>query len=167
MTNNLIFGGWFQHGKQVVGIQPIKKLQNLHGKKPYSIVVGENKEHPFCFLEVGVTRILVGFIDENKREYLSYDWIRESNGKLFLNTGAYFEYGVNKHGDDEISVLTEYVFTVEGQLKIITSDNRTNQREVLTAKNKVDVSGLWEDYPEFGCYDNLIKIERLPKDLGM
>jgi hypothetical protein len=67
-------------------------------------------------------------------------------------------------GNNEDAIKrTNYNFEPNGELKIISYFQ--NEQEILTSQEPIDVSNLWENYPEFGNYDDLIKLERLPKDL--
>ena len=167
MTKNIIYGGWFR--KQIVGEYKPAKAQKAHLQgKPYRLVIAENPENPDCFLEIGASVIHVGFIDELKRLCLMCYFSTELSGRLFLNTADYPEY----EGDtDHVIKRTQFVFTAEGQFNIVTIEGKTNDfRDNITtirrAKEPIDVSYLWADYPAFGDYDALIAIATLfPKRL--
>ena len=83
--------------------------------------------------------------------------------KIFLKEVFYWEY---EGETDNKLTSTRYKFTPEGEFGIENKNNIT--REVIRryAQNKIDVSVLWEDYPEFGKYDDIINIEReIPQTL--
>lgn len=117
-----------------------------------------NGDTPVNFLEINKDFYRVGFLDEHLRTYLSYDFQGSNNGKLFLSKATYFEF----QGDtDKKAKITNYLFKEDGSLTIIETDSITREQVIQEAKNKIDVSGNYEDYPKFGKYEALIKKERL------
>jgi len=165
MTENLIYGVWGAGFHRIVRYEKPAKLQKAHQLgKPYNLTIGEDPENPDCFLEIGINGYIhVGFIDELKRRCLMCYFATELPGRLMLYKAAYDEYD----GDtDTVIKMTEFIFTTLGQFNIVITDYVNREKEILKANNEVDVSGLWTDYPEFGCYDGLIKVaERFPKNL--
>ncbi|MFK8299092.1 hypothetical protein ACI76O_11960, partial [Capnocytophaga cynodegmi] len=90
------------------------------------------------------------------------------NGKLFLQVVTLYEYHINNYGNQEIKKKVSHTFSQEGFFKVVTYDNVENTKEILTAKNPLSqeiLSHLWIDYPEFGKYDELIKIDRVPSEV--
>lgn len=157
-SNKLIYGDWFRAKKKVVNLSGKETRAMAHNdRKPYSIVIGEHKEAPFCFLSLNDKFVMVGFIDEYKREYLDYVFSEIEPGKLFLKEVQYWEH---KGTTDEKITSTRYFFTPEGKLTIEEANLVTYEVVTKEAKNKIDVSTHWEDYPEFGKYEKLIIKDR-------
>jgi hypothetical protein len=156
---DVINGGWSRRRKRIYNEWPKSELENLHNeRKPYVLCMGNDKDHPYCFIEINNDAMYVGFLDEMKREYLGYAFEEKKPGKLFLTEAIYWEF----YGDtDDRKQKTKYFFNPNGSLQIHQIDSKTNEGEILTAKNPVDVSANWEDYPEFGHYEKLIKKERV------
>lgn len=126
-------------------------------RQVYYVTIFEN-EKPYCFLEINNDFIGVGFLDDKSREYLSYSFQEIEPDKLFLSKAIYWEF--DEQTDKEITSTT-YQFTPEGDLRIINIDMRTNESVIKKAKNKIDVSGNYEEYPAFGDYKSIINKERL------
>lgn len=158
-NDNLIYGDWFRAKKKVVNLSGKEVREKAHNRRqPYCLTYLENDgETPYCFLEINNKAFFVGFLDSLKRLYLSYSFHEDAPDKLFLYKATYFEY---EKDTDTCIKMTDYTFSNEGDLKIIKTNNTDNTREILDAKNKIDVSTHWEDYPEFGKYEKLIIKDR-------
>ena len=158
MTKDLIFASWGEGFQRIIKEFPITILEKAHNdRQPYMITVGKDPLHPFCFLNIASDTFVIGFLAEYNRKYLQYLFVEKVPQKLFLCSATYYEFEGDKK---DFWFRTDYNFNSDGTLIIVKSDLRTRQKERLTAQNKIDVSANWEDYPAFGCYDGLIKIER-------
>lgn len=126
----------------------------------YFVTVFE-EEKPFCYLEINKGFYRVCFLDGLLRKYMSYDFtdsFKEINpNKLFLNKLTIWEF---KGSSDKMIKITDHIFKADGSFVMIERDLLTNEQVNSEAKNKIDVTSNWEDYPEFGKYNSLIKIER-------
>lgn len=118
---------------------------------------------PFCYIESNRGYFYVGFLDSKLRNYLDYHYEERQPGKLFLKSTSFFEF-------DEVTnksiKRTDYKFRTDGTYEIIVYEG--NESEILTPQtplNKDVVDQLWIDYPNFGEYDELIKLERVPSEL--
>ena len=131
----------------------------------YFVTVLEN-DIPISHLEVNKAFFRVYFLDELNRNYMSYDFIGNDlsgwrveipKDKLFLSKITVWTY--ENDGDKKINI-SDYIFRPNGQVTIIERNLLTNERIEKQAKDKIDISANWEDYPKFGEYDNLIQKER-------
>ena len=126
------------------------------GRKPFGVVI-ERKDKPFCFIDFNNQFIYVGFLDKYQRNYLGYEFSEIQNNRIFLKEVDFWEY---EGETDNKLTSNRYRFTPEGEFGIENTNNQTREKVRRYAENKIDVSILWENYPEFGKYDNIIKIER-------
>lgn len=138
-------------------------------KKPHNIISreealrkGENGESFFAeiFDDDILIRVIsinkdyysVRFYDENQMLYLIYQFTL-INEKLFLTGAYYYEYE-----EGEKIGHTIFSFKDDGKMlceKMNYKSNETEEREGI-----VDVSVNWEDIPEFGDYESIIRTER-------
>lgn len=159
----------YSRRKNQEGLLELASQQAHEQKKVYFATIYDG-ETPYCFLEIQDTVFNVGFLDNNKQNYLMY-YFRDEEEKdqsLFLKKASYFEYGKDKFGQNEIIKRTDYIFQIDGTFTVVIYDNLTNEREILTAKKPLSqeiLSHLWVTYPEFGKYDELIKIDRVPSEV--
>lgn len=135
----------------------IEASKNFHENRKIYFVTIYNDDKPINFLEINNDFVLVGFLDELNREYMNYVFYEVEPNRLFLKKVQYWEYV----GDtDEKKTSERYSFTQDGGLIIEEADILKNVIETKETTQKVDVSGNYEDYPEFGRYKALIKKER-------
>jgi len=146
---------WFRARKQPTEIWPEEYARSAHrNKKLYSVVVGP-VDRPFCFLEINKGFVGVGFLDLLAREYLYYAFREIKDGALFLSMTTYREYG----GDtDKVDNGTTYRFQENGTVEI--DKQSFNPITNKNARSFYDVAKNYDNWPEFGDYDHLIKIER-------
>ena len=156
--------GWFRHQKRCLQEFSKEEALNLYNKKqPFSVIITEKNDKPFCFINFNNKFIYVGFLDEQNREYLGYAFWEYQDNRIFLKEAQYWEY--DEETDKKLA-STRYRFTPEGEFGIENKNNETREVVRRYAENKIDVSVLWENYPEFGKYDNMLKIEReIPETL--
>ena len=126
----------------------------------YFVTIFEN-EIPYCYLEIDNGFYRVNFLDENIRLYMSYDFRDDfSSGepnKLFLSNVTFWDFEGNT---DKVLKITSHIFKPNGTFHITERDRITNEQIDSEAKNKIDVSQNWEEYPKFGDYDLLTRKER-------
>ncbi|WP_131818344.1 lytic transglycosylase [Planctopirus hydrillae] len=123
-------------------------------KRPYAVLI-EDGYVLRCFLEIDRDYVGVGFLDEHKREFLSYQFQEVEAGRLFLTMANYRKF--EGEGDHTIEGTT-YYFRMDGGLTIETEDFST--AVVSTKKTQVNVDGNWEGYPEFGNYNSITRVNR-------
>lgn len=139
-----------------------------NNKLIYFVTITENQK-PYCAIEINEGFFRVNFIDEFLRNYMSYDFVgRIANinikwredipfDKLFLNRVIQVEF----NGQSEIiDKTTDFIFHPDGSFHVTTRDVKSKMQTDSKANNKTDVSNYWEDYPNFGNYDSIIKKER-------
>jgi len=149
--------GWSRRKKYANGEFPEKEALELYKKrKPFGVVI-EKDDSPFCFINFNNKYIYVGFLDALKREYLGYEFTEINKDKIFLKEAQYWEY------EENTSIKTfsnRYRFTTIGELGIEKKNYLTKEVNRLFAKNKVDTDNLYEKYPKFNDYSEIIKKER-------
>ncbi|WP_369049322.1 hypothetical protein [Tenacibaculum sp. UWU-22] len=131
----------------------------------YFVTIYEN-ERPYSYIEINKGFYRVNFFDAYNRVYMAYtfmgkdsiaEWRKNYGNRLFLETIMFWEF----EGDtDKMVKITDYIFKPDGSFHITERDLITNEQIDSDAKNKIDVSANWEDYPEFGSYDSIIRKER-------
>ena len=131
----------------------------------YYVIIYEN-EKPYCHLEINKGFYRVNFLDQYYRTYMAYtflgkddiaEWRKSYDNRLFLETIVFWEFEGNT---DKMVKITDYIFKPDGSFHITERDLITNEQIDSEAKNKIDVTANWEEYPEFGKYDSLIQKDR-------
>ncbi|MCA9094078.1 MAG: hypothetical protein KDA68_11355 [Planctomycetaceae bacterium] len=147
---------WFRGKKRIIEQWEESHACEVHSSRgTYVVVVGQN-ERSFCFIEISKEAVTVGFLDDLIREYLTYSFRELSPGKLFLKSARHRNF---EGESDKLKTAKIFYFETDGRVHIEEYDDKTQTVESSDAES-VDPAGYWEDYPEFGKYDSLIRIER-------
>lgn len=151
--------GWFNYQKRALERYSTEEAYiRFKERKPLTaIIYAEDNVNPFCYIDINNTYINVYFLDKELRQYLSYEFNEISKGKLFLKEVFSWEY---IDDSDQKSKSERYRFTVDGYFGIEKKDFIKKEAERLECEKKIDISSLYDDYPEFDNYDNLIQQER-------
>lgn len=154
----------YSRRKNQEGLLEVASREAHNQKKVYFATVFDG-ETPYCFLECNQGYFYVGFLDEKLRVYLSYKFDELSSDKLFLEEVMCFYF---EDDDNDSNRADKYIFKPNGELIISAMNYRTHEQETLTAREPLSgkiVEHLWVGYPEFGQYDELIKLDRIPSEV--
>lgn|SRR6185369_8238189 len=152
----VVFGeGWHRYNKEL--IHPLTpeqaRLREERGEL-YTVVMGDPLA-PYCFIEIRGDYFGVGFLDERRREYMSYTFDDLVECKLFLREAAYREYAAQT---DRVIRGTVYRFFPDGRTIVEKSEQPFSQSKIT--EDRMDVSKNWEAKPSFGEYSGLIRKDR-------
>ncbi|CDL86220.1 hypothetical protein [Xenorhabdus cabanillasii] len=135
--------------------------KHLKGK-PYTVLVGSNSR-PSCVISIIKTKdfVSVEFLDDNLKEYLSYQFHVLENEKLFLTMVVYREFA-EKEGEGEgllnVSKGTCFFYKKDGTYTI--REETFKPHTVIEKEGFSDLKENYDTFPEFGCYESLIQKER-------
>ncbi len=124
-------------------------------------------ERPCAFIEINLENrdggvFIVGFLDEMKRVCMSYVFHEEEVGKpLFLYEIKHWEFANPE--DEKGSYFERVNFTTDGECfwyKKPGGQFSPMPGEQYEAATRMDVSKLWEPFPEFGHYEGLLRADR-------
>ena len=111
-------------------------------------------DQPYARVSMRKDYFRVSFFDEKAVIFLVYDF-KLVDERLFLCTAIFYTL-------DEADLRTsmsQYDFEPDGT-EIIRIWDHVQNTVSTSVPCKIDVSGLWEDYPKFGDYMALLKFER-------
>lgn len=123
-------------------------------REPYVVVLSEGDQQ-LCFIELTKAWIAVSFMDDLKRPYLTYEFVVQSTGDLFLTASLHRDYA-GQSGDVERS--TTFKFHPDGLMTIHVIDHKDSVEQ--ESEKKVDPSTNWDSYPSFGDYSKVARLER-------
>jgi hypothetical protein len=148
---------WFRGRKRAIGWLSAAQAEELHhAGKLYTVLVGDEAK-PTCFLEVRPEAGFVGvsFLNDLMCEYLIYHFKQQSDKRLFLFMALHRVYAPQS---DSVTLGQTFIFSPTGKVAIELVDLQSNQRE--RKEFAVPIDENWEQFPPFGAYDNLIRVER-------
>lgn len=127
----------------------------------YEAVILDDLDHPEVHLQIVHENEFVGvlFLDDAGRNYLTYHFEEiEPKKNLFLSEIWYREFSNDETKDMDYYLY--FVFDREGNASYRKYDEIEKKTIDYESNQPFDVSDLYEDYPEFGKYENLIRLER-------
>jgi hypothetical protein len=120
---------------------------------PYVAVIYGDNGRKKCFVELASNCVIAGILDNDGREYMSYQFQGTNCGKLFLSLAIY-----RKFDGDRIIEGTSYFFEPDGCTKIQKEDFLTG--DLFESEGMNDLKNNWEEYPAFGEYTAICRKER-------
>jgi hypothetical protein len=158
-TNVTYCKGWLRPKKKRAKTYTTEEAKDLYNSNKIYYATFENGDKVLQFIAHNGNFFYVGFLDTQQREYLKYQFqLSNDTGKLFLEEAQYWEYEF----DTDKKIKTEiFQFTEDGKVTIHKVDIPTREGVKLTSIEPIDISGFYEDFPEFGKYDRLIRKDRL------
>ena len=146
---------WFRAKKKPTELWPTEQAETAHrNRQPYTVLVG-SAEAPYCFLDVADKVIGVGFLDGRLRESLTYAFKEIDAGKLFLTMAVHREF---EGETDKVGSGVTYTFDQNGAVHI--RREFFDPRRVETATSSFDPAANFAVRPEFGQYDDLVRVDR-------
>jgi hypothetical protein len=146
---------WFRAKKKPTELWSDEKAEAAHrAKRTYTALVGR-AEQPLCFVDVADKVIVVGFLDNLLRESLTYAFKEVDAQKLFLAMAIHREF---ETGTDRVTSGVTYTFEQNGAVNIRREVFRPHRMEIATSS--FDPARNYEAWPDFGTYDQLIRVER-------
>lgn len=147
---------WFAARKLTTEVWTQAQAKDAHDNGRNYTVLVDSIERPFCVILVMANGIAVDFLDESLRKALSYQFQVVAPGRLFLSMAVHREFD----GDgDKVASGTSYGFTEDGKVRI--------DREIFlpahrleVANSQTDVSANYAPAPEFGKYEEFMRMER-------
>lgn len=146
---------WFRAKKQPTEVWTCDEAKTAHVNKQHYTVLVDSINRPYCFLDIADKVVGVGFLDENLREPLTYAFQEIAPGKLFLTMATHREF---EGETDKVVRGISYVFKQDGSVQM--RREFFNPYHLETSMTLSDVSMNYASAPEFGEYDDFIRIER-------
>ena len=122
---------------------------------------------PYCAMESNVGYFGLDFLGNKYENYLLYEYREdEHSGKLFLKVITLFEC---YPGTTEKKIRIDFRYTKQGDYSSLLYQGESydgTYEEIRTDYPPIsaeELEKLWVDYPKFGEYDQLIRLDRIPQ----
>ncbi|WP_159674603.1 lytic transglycosylase [Andreprevotia sp. IGB-42] len=147
---------WFRAKKKSTMSWSEAQARAAHAsKQQYTVLVG-SVDKPYCFLDVADKVIGVSFLDDHLRESLTYAFQETEPGRLFLTMAIYRKFDGNT---DKVVSDTSYLLNPNGTIQIRMEVFNPHHLEISSSVS--DISSNYSCMPDFGEYDDLIRVERI------
>jgi len=145
-------------GSRKSGIKPLSEAEAAarHERKQPYVALALADEGNQCVVQLHSSGAYVLFLDEMRRGHLSYQFDDHPSGKLFLSVSTFREYA--DASDDPVKVTT-FKFQPDGAMEIYVSDRHAAEEHEKTGT--ADAAPNWEEYPAFGQYSRLCRVNRV------
>ena len=122
---------------------------------------------PYCAMESNVGYFGLDFLGNKYEDYLLYEYREdEPSGTLFLKLITLFEC---YPGTTEKKIRIDFRYTKQGDYSSLLYQGESydgTYEQIRTDYPPIsaeELEKLWVDYPKFGEYDQLIRLDRIPQ----
>ena len=154
----------YSRRKKKEGLLELASREAHEKQEVYFATILNDDGSPYCAIESNAGYFGLDFLRENYDNYLLYEY-REYCGKLFLEVILLYEC---YPGTNEKMRRIDFSYTHQGgsSTVIYQGEMIKGTYEEITAEHppisKDELEKLWVDYPKFGEYDQLIRLDRIP-----
>ena len=157
----------YSRRKKQEGLLELASREAHEKQEVYFATILNDDGSPYCAIESNAGYFGLNFLQSNYIHYLTFQYQEErnQNGKLFLT--AIFLYECNPGTDKRIRRI-DFSYTHQGGFSTVIYQGEMIEGtyEEITAEHppisKEELEKLWVDYPKFGEYDQLIRLDRIP-----
>ena len=154
----------YSRRKKKEGLLELASREAHEKQEVYFATILNDDGSPYCAIESNVGYFGLDFLRDNYDNYLLYEY-REYCGKLFLEVILLYEC---YPGTNEKMRRIDFMYTHQGECSSVIYQGVMIEGtyEEITAEHppisKEELEKLWVDYPKFGEYDQLIRLDRIP-----
>ena len=157
----------YSRRKKQEGLLELASREAHEKQEVYFATILNDDGSPYCAIESNAGYFGLDFLRENYDNYLLYEY-REYNEhprKLFLKAIFLFEC---YPGTDKKMRRIDYTYAQGGSFKTVIYQGEMidgTYEEIIAEHppiSKEELEKLWVDYPKFGEYDQLIRLDRIP-----
>ena len=157
----------YSRRKKQEGLLELASREAHEQQNVYFATILNEDDSPYCAIVSNVGYFGLDFLRDNYDDYLTFQYREQLNqdGKLFLK--AIFLYECYP-GTDKRMRRIDFTYTHEGGCSSViyqgeaydgTFEMITTEHPSISAE---ELEKLWVDYPKFGEYDQLIRLDRIP-----
>ena len=157
----------YSRRKKKEGLLELASREAHERQAVYFATILNDDDIPYCAMESNVGYFGLDFLGDKYENYLLYEYREdEHRGKLFLRVITLFECYL---GTTEKMRRTDFTYTHEGGCSsvIYQGEEYNGTSEVIRMKHPPisaeELEKLWVDYPKFGEYNQLIRLDRIPQ----
>ena len=158
----------YSRRKNKEGLLELASREAHEKQEVYFATILNDDDSPYCAIESNVGYFGLDFLRDNYDDYLTFQYFSypEHPGKLFLRGVFLFEC---KPGTTENLRRIDFGYSLDGSFKTVIYQGEMidgTYEEIIAEHPSIsaeELEKLWLDYPKFGEYDQLIRLDRIPK----
>ena len=157
----------YSRRKKQEGLLELASREAHENQEVYFATILNDDDSPYCAIESNAGYFGLDFLGDKYENYLLYEYREdEHRGKLFLRVITLFECCP---GTTEKMIRIDFTYTHEGGCSSVVHQGEAydGTYEVIRTQHPPisaeELEKLWVDYPKFGEYDQLIRLDRIPQ----
>ena len=158
----------YSRRKNKEGLLELASREAHDRQKVYFATILNDDDSPYCAMESNVGYFGLDFLRDNYDDYLTFQYhsYPDYPGKLFLRGVFLFEC---KPGTTERMRRIDCSYNLDGSFRKVLYQGEAydGTYEIIKTEHppisSEELEKLWLDYPKFGEYDQLIRLDRIPK----
>ena len=157
----------YSRRKKKEGLLELASREAHDRQEVYFATILNDDGSPYCAMESNVGYFGLDFLGDKYEDYLLYEYREdEHSGKLFLKVITLFEC---YPGTTEKKIRIDFRYTKQGDYSSLLYQGEAydgTYEQIRTDYPPIsaeELEKLWVDYPKFGEYDQLIRLDRIPQ----
>ena len=157
----------YSRRKKKEGLLELASREAHERQAVYFATILNDDGSPYCAMESNVGYFGLDFLGDKYEDYLLYEYREdEHSGKLFLKVISLFEC---YPGTTEKKIRIDFRYTKQGDYSSLLYQGESydgTYEQIRTDYPPIsaeELDKLWVDYPKFGEYDQLIRLDRIPQ----
>ena len=157
----------YSRRKKKEGLLELASREAHERQEVYFATILNDDGSPYCAMESNVGYFGLDFLGNKYENYLLYEYREdEHSGKLFLKVITLFEC---YPGTTEKKIRIDFRYTKQGDYSSLLYQGESydgTYEQIRTDYPPIsaeELEKLWVDYPKFGEYDQLIRLDRIPQ----
>ena len=157
----------YSRRKKKEGLLELASREAHDRQEVYFATILNDDGSPYCAMESNVGYFGFDFLGDKYEDYLLYEYREdEHKGKLFLKLISLFEC---YPGTTEKKIRIDFRYTKQGDYSSLLYQGESydgTYEQIRTDYPPIsaeELEKLWVDYPKFGEYDQLIRLDRIPQ----
>ena len=158
----------YSRRKKQEGLLELASREAHERQAVYFATILNDDDTPYCAMESNVGYFGLDFLQDNYADFLTFQYRSDSEhkGKLFLKVITLFEC---YPGTTEKKIRIDFRYTKQGDYSSLLYQGEAydgTYEQIRTDYPPISVEEqekLWVDYPKFGEYDQLIRLDRIPQ----
>ena len=158
----------YSRRKKKEGLLELASREAHERQAVYFATILNDDGSPYCAMESNVGYFGLDFLQDNYADFLTFQYRsdNEHKGKLFLKLISLFEC---YPGTTEKKIRIDFRYTKQGDYSSLLYQGESydgTYEQIRTDYPPIsaeELAKLWVDYPKFGEYDQLIRLDRIPQ----
>ena len=158
----------YSRRKKQEGLLELASREAHERQAVYFATILNDDGSPYCAIESNVGYFGLDFLQDNYADFLTFQYRSDSEhkGKLFLKLISLFEC---YPGTTEKKIRIDFRYTKQGDYSSLRYQGESydgTYEQIRTDYPPIsaeELEKLWVDYPKFGEYDQLIRLDRIPQ----